>query len=104
MKLCTRTLRNFLKDLALGMISGEIIVNWAEGIVFFHQALPWNEITSKEYIENDRLYWSFVRYAPMKEYKDRIVEGNVIFRINKTRAPILIEVAKELKKRLGLEE
>jgi len=40
----------------------------------------------------------------MKEYKDKVVEGSVVFRIRKTKVPILIEVAKELKKRLNLEE
>jgi len=60
-------------------------------------------VTSKEYIEHERLYWAYVRYAPMKEYKDRVVEGNVVFRVRKTNVPILVEVARELKKRLNME-
>jgi len=93
----------FFRDLALGAPPGEITVNWVDGVVFIHSAFPWNDVTSKRYIEYGRLYWTYVRYAPMKEYKDRVVEGNVVFRIRKTRVPILIEVAKELKKRLKLE-
>jgi len=93
----------FFRDLALGSPPGEITVNWAEGVIFTHSVLPWNDVTTKEYIEQERLYWSFVRYAPMKEYKDRVVEGNVVFRIRKSNVPILVEVAKELKKKLGLE-
>jgi len=94
------TAEEFFRDMALGSPPGEVTVNWADGVVFTHLALPWNDVTSKEYIEHERLYWSYIRYAPMKEYKDKIVEGSVVFHIRKTRVPILVEVAKELKKRL----
>jgi len=97
------TAESFFKDLALGMPPGEVTVNWADGVIFTHSAFPWSEATIKEYIEHDKIYWSHVRYAPMKEYKDRVVEGNVVFRIRKTEIPILLEIAKELKRRLGLE-
>ena len=94
----------FFRDIALGHPPGEITVNWSEGVVFTHSAFPWNEITAKEYVEYGRLYWLYVRYAPMKEYKDRVVEGNVVFRIRKIKVPILIEVARELRRKMGLEE
>ena len=98
-----RTAEEFFKDTALGHPPGEIPVNWANGVIFIHASLPWNEVTTREYAEHGRIYWSYIKYAPMKEYREKVVEGNVIFRIRKTRVPTLIEVAEKLRERLGLE-
>ncbi len=91
----------FFNDLTLGDKYGLIAVNWAEGIVFQHQSFPWTETTIREYIEKDRLYFSFIKYAPMKEYKERITKNGMLIVIRKIKTPILVSVAKELKKRLG---
>jgi hypothetical protein len=90
----------FFRDIAIGLPPGEITVNWADGVVFLHSAFPWTEITIKEYIDHGRIYWSFVKYAPMESYKDKIPIDHVIFHVKKVKVPILIEVVKELKKRL----
>jgi len=94
------TADEFFEDLMLGIPHGTIGVNWAEGIVFQHTSFPWTETTIKEYIENDRIYFSVLRYAPMEEYKRNISKNGVIFVIRKIKTPILVEIAKELKKRL----
>ena len=90
----------FFEDLALGIPHGTIAVNWAEGVVFQHNSFPWTETTAREYIEKGRIYWASVKYAPMKDYKKSVSKNGVIFVIRKVRAPVLVEVAKELRKRL----
>ncbi|MGC8577956.1 MAG: hypothetical protein ACP5M7_08220 [Thermoproteota archaeon] len=88
------------EEISLGMPPGEIVLNWAEGVVFIHEPILLNnETTIREWIEKGRLYWLSVRYAPMEEYKENVVKSTVTIRIRKIKTPILIEVAKELKKR-----
>ena len=94
------TADEFFEELSLGALPGRIVVNWANGVVFQHISLPWNDITAREYIENGRIYWSALRYAPMKEYKPRVSKNDVVFLIRKVKTPILVEVASILKKRL----
>jgi hypothetical protein len=91
----------FFRDVAAGLPPGEITVNWADGVVFLHSAFPWTETTIKEYVEHGRIYWSYVKYAPMENYEERVTRDHVIFLIRKTRTPLLVEIAKELKRRLG---
>lgn len=91
----------FFEDLTLGTKHGTVYVNWAEGIVFQHQSFPWTETTIREYIDKGRIYFSFLMYAPMEEYKDKITKNDLEIVIRKTRTPILVAVAKELRRRLG---
>lgn len=88
------------EDISLGRPPGEIVLNWAEGVVFIHESIPLsNETALKEWIDKNRIYWLYIWYAPMEKYEDVIVKGNVTIKIRKVKTPILIEVAKELKKR-----
>jgi len=94
---------DFFNDLSLGLPHARISVNWAEGIVFLHESLPWTDTTIKEYIEKGKIYWSYVRYAPMEKYQPTISKNGVVFVVRKTNVPALIDVAKELKKRIKKE-
>lgn len=91
----------FFKDVALGLPPCEIAVGWFDGIVFHYAGFPWNEVTVKEYIDHGRIYWALLMYAPMKEYREKIVEGNVVFQVKKVKNPVLMEVVRELKKKLN---
>lgn len=43
---------------------------WAEGMVFLYFPLPAStETAAKALIENRRVYWTFVGYAPMPNYR-----------------------------------
>jgi hypothetical protein len=43
---------------------------WANGVVFVYFPLPAStEIAAKDLVENRRVYWTFVGYAIMPEYK-----------------------------------
>ena len=45
-------------------------VYWANGIVFIYYPLPTStEIAAKALIEEKRVYWTFVSYALMPQYK-----------------------------------
>ena len=97
------TVDELLEELSIGHPPGQIILNWANGVVFQHISLPWTDVTAKEYIENGRIYWSALRYAPMEEYKDRISKNGLLFLIRKVRTPILVEVTKILREKLEKE-
>jgi len=46
---------------------------WAEGIVFLYYPLQSStETTAKALVENGRVYWVFVGYAPMSKYQSII--------------------------------
>lgn len=47
---------------------------WSEGVVFLYFPLPvTTEIAAKELVEARKVYWTFVGYALMSEYK-KIIE------------------------------
>lgn len=86
-----------------GLPAGSVgVALWAEGIVFRHSALsPSIPIIAKERIKG-KVYWDFVRYAEMPEYREELVvsEGKRV-KIIKAQAVALVEVAKALKNRKG---
>ncbi|MFQ5836402.1 MAG: hypothetical protein ACE5HG_00955, partial [Candidatus Bathyarchaeia archaeon] len=48
-------------------------IYWANGVVFVYYPLPTTtEITAKALIEEKRVYWAFVSYALMPEYRPLI--------------------------------
>ena len=77
------------------------VLHWAEGVVFHFSAFPWNELLAKEYIENDRVYWATLRFAPMETYVNRATLGENVFFIKRTKVPVLVDVAKQLKKEIS---
>ncbi|RLI79630.1 hypothetical protein DRP04_08975 [Archaeoglobales archaeon] len=95
------TAEEFFENLTLEIPPpGVVVVNWVEGIVFKHTTFPWTETTIKEYIENGRIYFSALKYTPMKEYNRSISRNGVTFLVRKIKTPVLVEVVRELKKRL----
>jgi len=48
-------------------------IYWANGVIFVYYPLPTTtEITAKALIEEKRVYWAFVSYALMPEYRPLI--------------------------------
>jgi hypothetical protein len=60
----------FTSVIAGGKLAG---LYWAEGLVFLYFPLPAStEIAAKALIEDKRVYWTFVGYAPMQKYQPTI--------------------------------
>lgn len=73
---------------------------WAEGIVFLYFPLPAStETTAKELVQNKRVYWTFVGYAPMEKYQPVIEtrEKIIVPVVDMTNNVLLRRVAKWLK-------
>ncbi|MGQ9680160.1 MAG: hypothetical protein ACUVV4_05285 [Candidatus Bathyarchaeia archaeon] len=76
-----------------------VVLNWAEGVVYHHNPIPFN---MKEFIEErkkGRIYWSSVIFALMPEYTPIMKIGVREIPILATPNPILRQVAKWLKAR-----
>jgi len=74
---------------------------WAEGVVFLYFPLPVStETAAKALIENRRVYWTFVGYALMPNYKSIIEtkEKIMIPVIDMSSNPMFRKVANWLKK------
>jgi len=73
---------------------------WAEGMVFLYFPLPAStETAAKALIENGRVYWTFVGYAPMPNYR-LIIETKekiMVPVIDMSSNPMFRRVAKWLK-------
>ena len=73
---------------------------WAEGMVFLYFPLPAStETAAKALIESRRVYWTFVGYAPMPNYRPIIEtkEKIMIPVIDMSSNPMFRKVAKWLK-------
>jgi len=73
---------------------------WAEGMVFLYFPLPAStETAAKALIENGRVYWTFVGYAPMPNYRPIIEtkEKIMVPVIDMSSNPMFRKVAKWLK-------
>jgi hypothetical protein len=86
---------------ALLMEAGRpVILNWAEGVAFHHQPLPFN---TKELLKErmrGRIYWASVIYAPMPEYRPSLKVGPRDVPVVSTPNPVLRQVAGWMKQRL----
>jgi hypothetical protein len=86
---------------ALLMEAGRpVILNWAEGVAFHHQPLPFN---TKELLKErmrGRIYWASVIYAPMSEYRPSLKVGPRDVPVVSTPNPVLRQVAGWMRKRL----
>jgi hypothetical protein len=86
---------------ALLMEAGRpVILNWAEGIAFHHQPLPFN---TKELLKErmrGRIYWASVIYAPMPEYRTSLKVGPRDVPVVSTPNPVLRQVANWMRQRL----
>jgi hypothetical protein len=75
-------------------------VYWANGVVFVYYPLPTStEIAAKALIEEKRVFWAFVSYALMPEYRPIIEtkERIIVPVIDMTTSPLFQKVAQWLK-------
>jgi len=75
-------------------------VYWANGVVFVYYPLPTTtEIAAKALIEEKRIYWAFVSYALMPEYRPLIEtkERIMVPVINMSASPLFQKVAQWLR-------
>ena len=75
-------------------------VYWANGVVFVYYPLPTTtEIAAKALIEEKRVYWAFVSYALMPEYRPLIEtkERIIVPVINMSTSPLFQKVGQWLK-------
>jgi len=100
---CTRfptidDLARFANIAAGGKTTG---VYWANGVTFVYYPLPTTtEIAAKALIEEKKVYWAFVSYALMPEYRPLIEtkERIMVPVINMSTSPLFQKVAQWLKK------
>jgi NCAIR mutase (PurE)-related protein len=94
-------LRELAETCALLMDSGRpTILNWAEGVAFFHQALPFNTKELLKERKQGRIYWASVIYAGMPQYVPGLKVGARDIPVLATPNPLLVQVAAWLKQRL----
>ncbi len=92
-------LARFTAIITGGKIAG---LYWAEGIAFIYVPLmATTNVTAKELIENRRIYWTFVGYAPLQKFIPRVEtkEKMIIPLLNLETDPFFKQVAKWLKER-----
>jgi hypothetical protein len=76
-------------------------VYWANGVVFIYYPLPTStEVVAKALIEERKVFWAFVSYALMPQYKPIIEtkERIMVPVIDMTTSPLFRKVAQWLKK------
>jgi hypothetical protein len=91
---------DFINTSVVGAPPGTVVTafRWVDGVLLTFNAMPANEITSKELIEG-RLHWDHVSFAPMPEYREQIVTTNgitVVIR-NVSNNPVFDIIAKFIK-------
>jgi len=99
---CTRfstpdDLARFVNIAAGGKPSG---IYWADGFAFIYFPVPTTtETAAKCVIEEKRVYWAFLSYAPMPEYQLKIgtKEGIIVPVIDMSMSPVFQRVAQWLK-------
>jgi hypothetical protein len=87
----------FTSVIAGGKLAG---LYWVEGIVFLYFPLPASTaVVAKELLENHKVYWTFVGYAPMPKYVQVIEtkEKMIVPVVDISSDPVLKSVAKWLK-------
>ncbi len=90
-------LARFASIIAGGKAAG---LYWAEGVVFLYFPLPAStETTSKQLVDNGKVYWTFVGYALMPKFQAIIEtkEKMIVPIIDMTTNPLLKKVANWLK-------
>lgn len=90
-------LARFASIIAGGKAAG---LYWAEGVAFLYFPLPAStETTSKQLVENGKVYWTFVGYAYLPKYQPVIEtrEKMIVPVVDMTTNPIIKKVAQWLK-------
>jgi hypothetical protein len=97
-------LRELAETCALLIEAGRpVILNWAEGVVFHHTPLPFNTKELMKERMKGRIYWASVIYAEMPEHTPVIKVGTRDIPVLATPNPVLKQVARWMKERLGRE-
>lgn len=89
----------FLNVVAGGKPTG---VYWSEGVAFFYYPITaTTETATKALVEDKRVYWAFVSYAIMPEYRPIIEtkEKIMVPVIDMSQSPLFQKVARWLKER-----
>jgi len=100
---CTRfstpdDLARFVNIAAGGKPSG---IYWSDEVAFIYFPVPTStETAAKSVIEQKRVYWAFLSYALMPQYKPKIgtKEGIIVPVIDMSTSPLFQKVARWLKK------
>ena len=68
---------DLINSIVIGAPPGAVVtaLKWVNGVLLFFNAMPINEVISKELIEG-RLHWNHVSFAPMPQYEARIAASN----------------------------
>jgi len=94
-------LRELAETCALLMEAGRpVILNWAEGVVFHHQPLPFNTKELMKERLRGRIYWASVIYSEMPEHRPALKVGTRDVPVVATPNPVLKQVARWMKERL----
>ena len=75
-------------------IGRPIILNWADGIVFHHNPLPFNTKELLKERKNGRIYWASVIFALMPDYVPKLKIGPRDIPVVATPNPLLKRAAK----------
>jgi hypothetical protein len=87
----------FTSVIAGGKLAG---LYWVDGIVFLYFPLPASTaVVAKELLENHKVFWTFVGYAPMPKYAQTIEtkEKMIVPVVDISNDPVLRNVAHWLK-------
>jgi hypothetical protein len=94
-------LHELAETCALLIDSGRpVILNWAEGVAFYHMPLPFNTKELLEERKKGRIYWASVMYASMPDYKPGLKVGARDIPVLATPNPVLKKVAAWIRGRL----
>ena len=78
-----------------------IILNWAEGVAFNHQPLPFNTKERLKERMKGRIYWAGVMFASMPNYVEKLKVGALDIPVVATPNPVLKKTAAWLRGQLG---
>jgi hypothetical protein len=87
----------FTSVIAGGKLAG---LYWVDGVVFLYFPLPASTaVVAKELLENGKVYWTFIGYAPMPKYLQVIEtkEKMIVPVVDISSDPVLRKVAEWLK-------
>ena len=92
------TLEELAQTSALIQETGRpMILNWAEGIAFYHSPLPFNTKELLKERQEGKIYWASVMYAVMPEHVHTLKVGPRDIPVIATPNPVLKSAAKWIK-------
>lgn len=74
-----------------------MILNWAEGIAFYHSPMPFNSKELLKERKEGKIYWASAMYATMPEYVPTLKVGPRDVPVVATPNPLLQSAAKWIK-------